>query len=84
MLYAGAETLEVLCRMSIDWLATELRLPLSFEESSSATPLECETPVPILPEYHQVFEARLGFFPNLSAIDLLMNEGPYGAQFLLS
>ena len=34
--------------------------------------------------YHQVFEDRWGFLPNLSAIDLLMNEGPYAGNYLLS
>jgi hypothetical protein len=32
--------------------------------------------------YHQVFEDRYGFLPNLSAIDLLMNEGPYSTSLL--
>lgn len=26
--------------------------------------------------YHQVFEEKLGFYPNLSILDLLFNEGP--------
>jgi hypothetical protein len=34
--------------------------------------------------YHQVFEDRLGFLPDLSAIDLLMAEGPYAAACILN
>ena len=82
IVYSSASTLDALCRMSIDWLARELRLPLSFKEGTSQMPLEWQKPEPALPEYHQVFESKWGFIPNLSAIDLLMNEGPYGAALL--
>ena len=27
------------------------------------------------PEYHQVFQDKIGFLPNLSIVDLLFNEG---------
>ncbi|MBS1645557.1 MAG: WbqC family protein [Bacteroidetes bacterium] len=33
-------------------------------------------------EYYQVFSERIGFLPNLSAIDLLMNEGPRAGLLL--
>ena len=32
--------------------------------------------------YYQVFEDKIGFHPNLSAIDLLFNEGPSSNSFL--
>lgn len=35
-----------------------------------------------LPPYHQVFEDRHGFIPNLSALDLLFNEGPAAGDYL--
>ncbi|MCX6273056.1 MAG: WbqC family protein [Bacteroidetes bacterium] len=34
-------------------------------------------------QYYQVFSDRLGFIPNLSILDLLCNEGPSGAYFLV-
>lgn len=33
-------------------------------------------------EYYQVFSARTGFIPDLSAVDLLFNEGPNSISFL--
>lgn len=33
-------------------------------------------------EYYQVFADRLGFIPDLSAVDLLFNEGPNAISFL--
>ena len=33
--------------------------------------------------YYQVFSQRFGFVPNLSAIDLLFNEGPDSVSYLL-
>ena len=35
------------------------------------------------PPYPQVFDTRLGFLPNLSAIDLLFNLGPEAKQILM-
>ena len=35
------------------------------------------------PPYPQVFDTRLGFLPNLSAIDLLFNLGPEAKQILI-
>jgi len=34
------------------------------------------------PTYHQVFNDRNPFFPNLSILDLLFNEGPRSAEIL--
>jgi hypothetical protein len=36
-----------------------------------------------LPVYHQVFQDRIGFQPNMSVLDLLCNEGPKRALYLL-
>lgn len=38
---------------------------------------------PQLPSYPQVFGDRFGFFPALSGLDLLMNLGPRGVDYLL-
>ena len=38
----------------------------------------------VLPEYRQVFMDKLGFFPNLSIIDLLFNVGNQSSQYLQS
>ncbi len=35
-------------------------------------------------KYTQVFEAENGFIPNLSILDLIMNEGPMARKWLLS
>lgn len=37
-----------------------------------------------LPTYHQVFEEKTGFLPNLSIIDLLFAEGPNASTLLNS
>lgn len=34
--------------------------------------------------YLQVFNYKFGFVPNLSILDLLFNEGPYSASYLLN
>lgn len=34
------------------------------------------------PAYYQVFEERHGFLPDLSAVDLLFNQGPQSKNFL--
>ena len=36
----------------------------------------------IYPPYNQVFADRLGFIPNLSIVDLLMNEGPAARDYI--
>jgi hypothetical protein len=41
-------------------------------------------PEPQMPteNYYQVFDAKCGFIPNLSILDLMFNEGPRGIAFL--
>jgi len=43
------------------------------------TPLLCHEQ---FPTYYQVFSDRLPFFPNLSILDLVVNEGPDGLGYL--
>lgn len=37
----------------------------------------------VLEPYTQVFEAKHGFLSNLSVLDLIFNEGPNAADYLL-
>ena len=37
-----------------------------------------------VPQYHQVFQEKHGFIPNLSILDLLFNEGPNAGNLLES
>ena len=38
--------------------------------------------IPKFTPYHQVFEERHGFVPDLSILDLLFNEGPEAGSYL--
>ena len=38
----------------------------------------------VFPRYHQVFENKYGFMPNLSIADLLFNQGPKSLEYLKS
>lgn len=65
---------------------------ISFTENYAATYPDCAdyrtsihpkmTTQPDSKPYFQVFEDRHGFIPNLSAVDLLFNQGPQSSQFL--
>ena len=39
---------------------------------------------PVAPRYHQVFEDRMGFIPNLSILDLLFCEGKEAIRYIRS
>ena len=79
---------------TIHSLASLLSLPVSGRESElyATNPaqggdarllIQAKTPPPLaLPPYHQVFEDRHGFIPNLSVLDLLFNEGPSARDYL--
>ncbi len=42
-----------------------------------------EADIPVsFPKYYQVFEDRIGFQPDLSILDLLMNEGPNSVKWM--
>jgi hypothetical protein len=79
IIYAGYESLHELNRASVNWLAAEMRLSLSIQEVVAG---EISLNDALFPAYHQVFEDRWGFVGGLSAIDLLMNEGPYSGRHL--
>jgi hypothetical protein len=55
--------------------AEDLRLQLSPKKPSL---LSSER----FPVYYQVFSDRFPFFPNLSVLDLVVNEGPEGLEYL--
>ena len=46
--------------------------------------LHKDDPCFVAEEYDQTFSDRFGFVPNLSIIDLLMNEGPSSVQVVIS
>jgi hypothetical protein len=69
---------------SIEWLSKSMKLNLKIEFSNNEkqqvihfNELKME-----MPAYPQVFQERLGFLPDLSAIDLLMAEGPWAGRYL--
>lgn len=49
---------------------------LDARDWAQATPMMPGTLLDILPTYHQVFEDKHGFLPNLSIIDIVCNLGP--------
>lgn len=80
-------------RASIDWVAKQLKIEIDVKETNEyvkdhgygVVDLRNEkTPDVPLPEYHQVFQDRIGFQPNLSILDLLFSEGPGATDLLVS
>lgn len=74
---------------ALQWIRKELRLTTSFSignESPADLSLMHQTFAEDASTlvYGQVFEDRHGFLPNLSILDLLMNEGPAAKGLLLS
>jgi hypothetical protein len=77
---------------TIEWLGKEMQINMSLKTIGQlANALEMlpmpdthvlESGAADIKPYHQVFEDRFGFVADLSAIDLLMNEGPYSAALL--
>lgn len=71
---------------ALQWIVQELNLstkflPLRPEKNFYASKVEFAEGEKIM-RYYQVFEDRHGFLPNLSILDLLMNEGPVAKEFL--
>ena len=81
-------------RATIDWCMKQLGAAIPILEKgaeNSVVEQSCdlrqmkpgsESHVQGFPTYHQVFEERYGFLPNLSVLDLLFAEGPHARQWL--
>ncbi|MBS1630799.1 MAG: WbqC family protein [Bacteroidetes bacterium] len=81
LIYGGHEHLERLNHAALTWVSQSLRLSLLFSDAINEAPQPL--PALVLPAYHQVFEARLGFLSGLSVLDLMMNEGPESMRYLI-
>jgi hypothetical protein len=72
----------VLAWMSIDFISLDYTIEYAQSESDfRAFPFDDRLNTK---KYTQVFEAENGFIPNLSILDLIMNEGPMARRWLLS
>jgi len=86
LLSINLASIKLLCRL-LDCSFSE-----SFTESFELNPEDLQDarflvssksgPAISLPRYAQVFEDRLGFVSDLSALDLLFNEGPQAQNYL--
>lgn len=84
--------------LCIQWVFKKIKLEISIEtnEKSNFNSISFNQLNEILPQnyssilkdlilkYHQVFEDKTGFLPNLSVLDLLFNKGPQSKQLLLN
>lgn len=68
---------QLLCRVA-GWLGLEAQMSPT-DAYTPASPICEDAPVP----YYQRFAERFGFVPNLSAVDLLFNEGGSAAEYLM-
>jgi hypothetical protein len=50
--------------------------------SVTAADVDTHVDIDLFPAYHQVFDDRVGFVPNMSCLDLLMNVGPDTATYV--
>lgn len=87
LIFADHKQLIDLIMASCSWLSRSMQLELSFDRTDPQKRNESQDNAIIVAKdhtvpYHQVFEARWGFLSDLSAIDLLMNEGPYAGILL--
>jgi len=72
----------VLAWMSIDFISLDYTIEYAQSESDfRAFPFDDRLNTK---KYTQVFEAENGFIPNLSILDLIMNDGPMARRWLLS
>jgi hypothetical protein len=85
-------------RICLEWVTGKLGLPVNANFSqyvpdadpgaevvdwrNKLTPKSLQTDFPNPVRYHQVFEERIGFIPNLSILDLLFCEGKNAGRIL--
>ena len=71
----------------LEWLEIETKITIrskqdAYNQFSNAL-VSSKAKLPLnFPKYIQVFEAKLGFHPNLNALDLLSNLGPESSVYL--
>lgn len=72
----------------MQWTLIQLQIDGPWSESMEEIDERLVSPpsvaAPELPTYRQVFQMRHGFTPNLSILDLLMNEGPLAHDYLVN
>lgn len=68
-------------RLKINWACTVGFRPYSQTRDLRLSEFESEESVK---PYHQVFMARHGFIKHLSTLDIVMNEGPYWRDYLIT
>lgn len=81
--------------LCLNWIKEKMDSPAEIQFTAKAVPYKTEgyneQRSIVLPKnysdwnpvkYRQVFEERIGFFPNLSVLDLLFNTGPEAGELL--
>lgn len=89
--------LATFCIESIEWLGAAARIPLRLKQAADFKKVHPDAAQdwrfeqakklsqPLqMPRYPQVFEDHHGFLPNLSLLDVVMNEGPGIGGYLVS
>ncbi|MCX6232149.1 MAG: WbqC family protein [Bacteroidetes bacterium] len=71
--------------ISVDIEYSEAFSPISNDENDYRYRISPKLDIDLnnFPHYYQVFEAKHGFIPDLSIIDLLFNEGPQAKNYFL-
>ena len=78
-------------RASIEWAMKQLKMKAELQETNVYLKEYPETVKDLRKfkrnentsvRYHQIFEDRIGFLPDLSILDLLFSEGPLAAKIL--
>ncbi|WP_107040087.1 WbqC family protein [Brumimicrobium mesophilum] len=93
LIYQEEETLHLfnlkILKQLLDWLDLEIEISLSNEYSIPDGPEDSRIKLDkkqfSIPQhrYFQVFSDKYPFYPNLSIIDLIMNEGPIARNYIL-
>ncbi|MDO7541989.1 MAG: WbqC family protein [Flavobacteriales bacterium] len=76
-----------LLTLILEWLEIETKITTRSKQDAynpfSDALVSSKAKLPLnFPKYIQVFEAKLGFHPNLNALDLLSNLGPESSVYL--